>query len=319
MRLNYQHLYYFWAVAKEGGVSRACEKLHLAQPTISGQLAVFERAIGEKLFHREGRRLILTDTGRTVFHYAEEIFALGRELTNTLEGGISERGLRLSVGVADAMPKLIAYRLLEPVLHLPEPVQIVCYEDKAERLLAEISLHGIDLVLSDIPATPLAGARTFNHLLGESTVAVFGTKELAARYRPNFPRSLDGAPLLLPTLSTALRRSLDQWFDAEDLRPDVQAEIEDSALIKTFASAGVGLFVAPVAVEMEIRHRYGAEPIGRIDAVRERFYAISPQRKLKHPAVLAILKSAQADMFDTVDSPGQGGIGYSDRSAAYGR
>ena len=304
-RLNYQHLYYFWTVAKEGGVSRACEKLHLSQPTISSQLAVFERAIGEKLFHREGRRLVLTDTGRTVFHYAEDIFSLGRELTNTLEGRTSGRGLRLSVGVADALPKLIAYRLIAPALRLAEPVQIVCYEDKAERLLAEISLHGIDLVLSDIPATPSAGARTCNYLLGECHVAFFGTKALAAHYRPNFPRSLNGAPLLLPTRSTALRRSLDQWFDAEDLCPDIRTEIEDSALLKTFASAGVGLFVAPVAVEMEIRHQYGADPIGRIDAVRERFYAISPQRKLKHPAVLAILESARAGLFDLPDTRGK--------------
>ncbi len=307
-RLNYQHLYYFWTVAKEGSISRACEKLQLAQPTISGQLAVFERAIGQKLFHREGRGLVLTDTGRAVFHYAEEIFALGRELTNTLKGRPTGRGLRLSVGVADALPKLIAYRLIEPALHLAEPVQIVCYEDKAERLLAEISLHGIDLVLSDIPATPSAGARTFNHLLGECTVAVFGTQELAARYRPDFPRSLNGAPLLLPTPSTALRRSLDQWFDAEQLCPNIQAEIEDSALLKTFAAAGVGLFVAPVAVEMEIRHQYGAESIGRIDAVRERFYAISPQRKLKHPAVLAILESARAGLFDVPDVRGKAGV-----------
>jgi LysR family transcriptional regulator, transcriptional activator of nhaA len=304
-RLNYQHLYYFWTVAKEGGISRACEKLHLAQPTISGQLTVFERAIGEKLFHRERRRLVLTDTGRTVFHYADEIFAVGRELADTLDGRSTGRGLRFSIGVADAMPKLITYRLIEPALHLAEPVQIICYEDKAERLLAEISLHGIDLVLSDIPATPSAGARMFNHLLGECTVAVFGTAELAARFRPGFPRSLDGAPLLLPTPSTALRRSLDQWFDAEDLSPNVQAEIEDSALLKTFAGAGVGLFVAPTAVEMEIRHQYGAEVIGRIDSVRERFYAISPQRKLKHPAVLAILKSAQEGLFNVPDAHGK--------------
>ncbi|HLF98506.1 MAG TPA: transcriptional activator NhaR [Methylococcaceae bacterium] len=301
-RLNYQHLYYFWNVAKEGSVSRACEKLHLAQPTISGQLAVFEQAVGERLFRREGRKLALTDTGRAVFHYAEEIFALGRELTNTLKGRATGRGLRLSVGVADALPKLIAYRLIEPALRMAEPVQLLCYEDKAERLLAEVSLHGIDLVLSDVPATPSAGARVFNHLLGECGVAVFGAPALAARHADDFPRSLNGAPFLLPTPSTALRRSLDQWFDAEGLSPDIRAEIEDSALLKTFASAGVGLFFAPVAVAPEIRHQYGAETIGRIEAVRERFYAITAQRKLKHPAVAAILENAHAGLFEMLNT-----------------
>lgn len=300
MRLNYQHLYYFWVVAKEGGISRACNKLHLAQPTISGQLAVFEKAIGEKLFHRDGRKLILTDTGRSVLNYAEEIFALGRELTNTLEGNNAERGLRLRIGVTDALPKLIAYRLIEPALHLADPVQLQCYEDKTERLLAEISLHSVDLVLSDIPATQSTGTRIFNHLLGECGVTIFGTRELATRYRSNFPQSLTGAPFLLPTPSTALRRSLEQWFDLENIRPQIRAEFDDSALLKTFARAGVGLFVAPIAVEKEICHQYGTEVVGRIDTVREQFYAISAQRKLKHPAVLAILENAHVKLFDVL-------------------
>lgn len=297
-RLNYQHLFYFWNVVKEGGITRACEKLHLAQPTISAQLAVFEQAIGEKLFHRNRGKLVLTDTGRTTFNYAEEIFALGQELANTLKGRTTGQGLRFNIGMADALPKLIAYRLIEPALRLPERVQMTCHEDKAERLLEEISLYGLDLILSDIPATTTADARLFNHLLGECTVAVYGTQELAARYRPKFPQSLNGAPLLLPTTSTALRRSLDQWLDSEGLDPDIQAEIEDSALLKTFASAGAGLFVAPVVVETEIRHQYAAEPIGRIETIQERFYAISPQRKLKHPAVLTILENAKVGLFD---------------------
>ncbi|MCU0733897.1 MAG: transcriptional activator NhaR [Methylotetracoccus sp.] len=296
-RLNYQHLYYFWTVAREGNVSRACEKLHLAQPTISGQLAVLEQAVGEPLFCKEGRKLGLTDTGRIVFHYADEIFTLGRDLINTLNGRPGRRGLRLTVGVADALPKLIAYRLIEPALRLPDPVQIVCYEDKAERLLAEISLHGIDLVLSDVPATPSTGARSFNHFLGECGVAVFGTQEVAARYSDDFPRSLNGAPFLLPTPSTALRRSLDQWFDSEGISPKIQAEIEDSALIKTFGSAGVGLFIAPTAVEREVQRQYAVHVIGRIDAVRERYYAITARRKLKHPAVTVILDNARRGLF----------------------
>jgi len=284
-------------VAKEGGISRACEKLRLAQPTISGQLAVFEDSIGEKLFRRDGRKLALTETGRAVFHYAEEIFALGRELTNTLKGRPGARAPRLSVGITDALPKLIAYRLIEPALRLAEPPQILCYEDKTERLLAEISLHGVDLVLSDAPATPSIGARTFNHLLGECGVAVFGTPALAARCTDDFPRSLNGAPFLLPTANTALRRSLDQWFDAEGLRPEIKAEIEDSALLKTFAAAGVGLFVAPTPVKTEIERQYGMELVGRIDAVRERFYAVTIHRKMKHPGVTAILESARDWLF----------------------
>lgn len=304
-RINYQHLFYFWNVACEESITRASEKLHLAQPTISGQLAAFESAIGDKLFHREGRKLVLTETGRVVFHYADEIFSLGRELTNTLKGRPAGRAMRLTVGVADAIPKLIAYRLIEPALCLPEPAQILCYEDKAERLLAEISLQGIDLVLSDIPLSPVSGAKAFNHLLGECAVTVFGAPALAAVYRADFPRSLCGAPFLLPTGNTALRRSLDQWFDAEGISPRVQAEIEDSALLKTFGSGGVGLFVAPSVVEAEIVRQYNVESVGRIDTVHERFYAITRRSKLKHPAMTAILENARENLFSPGDCQGQ--------------
>lgn len=197
-RINYQHLYYFWTVAKYGSISKACEVLHLAQPTISGQLAVFESAIGTQLLRKDGRKLALTDTGRTVFNYADEIFALGREMSQILKGRSTERGLRLNIGVTDALPKLITYRLIAPLLRQPEPVQIHCYEDKTERLLAEIALHSIDLVLSDMPATPSSGARVFNHFLGECGVGVFAAPSLAARYCQDFPRCLNGAPFLYP-------------------------------------------------------------------------------------------------------------------------
>ncbi len=296
-RINYQHLFYFWNVVREESVTRASEKLHLAQPTISSQLTVFEQAVGEKLFYKQGRKLVLTDAGRVVFHYADEIFALGRELGNVLEGRDSGRTMRLTVGISDALPKMLVYRLIEPARHLPEPVQIFCYEDKAARLLADISLQGIDLVLSDVPSTPTSDSKAFNHLLGACSVSVFGTRDLAERYRADFPRSLNGAPFLLPTANTALRRSLDQWFDEEGISPRIEAEIEDSALIKTFGSGGAGLFVSPTSVAEEIESQYKVRLVGRIDAVEERVYAVTLHRKLKQPAVTAILENARKHLF----------------------
>ncbi len=295
-RLNYQHLFYFWNVAKEGSVSRASAKLHLAQPTISGQLTVFEDMIGEKLFTRDNKKLLLTETGQAVFHYAEEIFGLGRELTNMLQGRSSGTGLKIHVGISDALPKLITYKLLEPALKMPETVRLICYEDKTERLLADLSFHSIDLVLSDLPATT-AGLKTFNHLLGECGVGAFGIAKLAQQFRPNFPQSLNDAPLLLPTASTGLRSSLEQWFYNQGIFPNIAAEIEDSALVKTFAAAGVGVFFAPMAIADDIEKQYGTCLIGAIEGVSERFYAITAQRKLQHPVVLTILAHAENGIF----------------------
>jgi LysR family transcriptional activator of nhaA len=291
--LNYHHLLYFWTVAREGTIAKACELLHLTQPTISGQLRSLEKSLGAKLFDRLGRNLVLTETGRVVYRYANEIFSLGRELTDTLKASPTGRPLRLVVGVADVLPKMVSYRLLEPALHLPEAVQLICREDKPERLLAELSVHGLDIVLSDAPVGPSVRVRAFNHLLGECGVSVMGTAELAKPLRRGFPRSLDGAPFLLPTDNTTLRRSLDQWFDTQGIRPAVRAEFEDSALLKVFGQAGIGLFVVPMAVEDEVRKQYGVRLVGRLQEVRERFYAISVERKLKHPAVVAISRAAR--------------------------
>ena len=296
-RINYQHLYYFWAVAKYGSVSAACEILHLAQPTISGQLAVFEQSVGAKLLRKEGRRLTMTETGRAVFHYADEIFAIGREMKHMLKGREAERGLRLTIGISDAIPKLIGYRLMEPVLQLSDPKQVHCVEDKTDRLLTEIGLHSIDMVLCDVPATPAAGARLFNHFLGASNVAVFAAPNLVERYRSDFPRSLNGAPFLLPTTNTALRRSLDQWFNEQKISPAIEAEIEDSALLKTAGAAGVGLFFSSKVVASAIQQQYEAEMIGEAEGVRERFYAITAQRRMKHPLVELILRSAEHGLF----------------------
>lgn len=295
--LNYHHLLYFWTVARTGGVSAASAELRLAQPTISGQLRALEDALGEKLFHRVGRRLELTDVGRMVFRYADEIFTLGRELMDAVRGRPTGRPLRLAVGVADQLAKLVTYRLIEPALKLPEPVHVVCREDKPERLLADLALHDLDLVLSDAPIHPSVKVRAFSHLLGECGVTIFGTKDLAAKYRRQFPRSLDGAPCLLPTENTSLRRSLDQWFDQQSLRPSVVSEFEDSALLSSFGERGLGLFPGPTAIEAEIRRQYGVVVVGRLEQVRERFYAISVERRLKHPAVVAISEAARERLF----------------------
>jgi LysR family transcriptional activator of nhaA len=295
--LNYHHLLYFWTVARLGSVARATEELYLSQPTISAQIRVLEESLGEKLFTRTGRNLMLTEAGRVVFRYADEIFSLGRELRGAVKGRSPGRPVRFVVGVADVLPKLIAYRLLEPALHLAEPIRVVCREDKPERLLAELSVYGLDLVLADAPIAPTVKIRAFNHLLGECGVTVFGTAQVAAAYRHGFPRSLDGAPFLLPTDNTTLRRSLDQWFDAEGIRPLVVGEFEDSALLQVFGQTGAGLFAAPSVIEVEVRRQYRVQVIGRLEAVRERFYAISVERKLKHLAVVAISEAARQKLF----------------------
>ncbi len=293
---NYHHLLYFWTVARHGSVSAASDELRLAQPTVSGQLRMLEDALGEKLFHR-ARRMTLTDWG-TVFRYADEIFTLGRELIDVVKGRPTGRPVRLVVGVADAVSKLIAYRLLQPALQLPEAVRIICREDRPERLLAELSVHGLDLVLSDEPVGPAIKVRAFNHLLGECGVGFFATPSLAKRLSGRFPGSLHGAPMLLPTESTALRRALDQWFDTQGIRPQVVSEFEDSALLKVFGQQGLGVFPAPSAIEAEVRRQYGVRLVGTTTAVRERFYAISVERRLKNPAVVAICDAARQTLFN---------------------
>ena len=295
--LNDHPLLYFWTVARTGGVSAASAELRLAQPTISGQLRMLEDHFGEKLFHRVGRRLELTDVGRLVYRYADEIFTLGRELTDAVRGRPTGRPLRFAVGVDDQVPKLIAYRLMEPALKLSEPVRLVCHEDKTERLLADLAVHALDLVLTDAPLSPSIKVRAFSHLLGECGTTIFAAKSLATRYRRRFPSSLDGAPLLMPTDNTALRRALDQWLAQNNVRPVVVSEFADSALLSAFGERGVGLFAAPTAIEAEVRRQYDVQAIGRIEQVRQRFYAISIERRLKHPAVVAISEAAKEKLF----------------------
>lgn len=300
--INYHHLLYFWVVAKEGTVTKAAEVLRLRQPTVSEQLKTFETELGEQLFDRSGRRLVLTETGRMVLRYADDIFRLGQELQDTLEGRPSEGPAKLRVGIADVVPKLLSHRLLEPALRMEEAVQIVCREDKTERLLAELSLADLDLVIADAPLAGQARVRAFNHLLGESGVTFFATSDLAPKYAVDFPASLEGAPLLLPTDNTLLRRSLDHWFDALGVRPRIVGEFEDSALLKQFGQHGEGLFVGPSAVDDDIIQQFGVHVVGRTTEVVERFYAITVQRKLKHPAVRAIREKAHEALFRTPGS-----------------
>ena len=296
--LNYHHLRYFWTVARLGSVTRASAELRLSQPAVSAQLRTLERSLGEKLFTRSGRHLALTDAGHLVYRYADEIFRVGRELQETLAGRPSGSPLRFTVGVADAMPKLLAYRLLEPALGGAEPVRLVLREDKPDRLLADLAVHALDLVLSDTPAAPTMNVRAYNHALGECGITLFGAPSLAKDYRRPFPQSLDGAPFLLPTDNTTLRRSLEQWFASHRVHPEVVAEIEDSAVLKVFGQRGVGLFAAPSVIEREVQRQYAVHVVRRIDAVRERFYAISVERKISHPAVLAITNAARRDIFE---------------------
>lgn len=296
-QLNLKHLRYFWVVASLGTIARASERLHLTPQTISGQLRLLEERIGTRLFEKSGRNLVLTETGRLVFSYADEMFRLGTELQDLIEGRPLERGLVFNVGVAMVVPKLLAYRILEPAMQLPEKVRLVCHEAPLVDLLADLSVHKLDLVLADAPVSPTLNIRAYNHLLGESDSIFFARGEQARHYREGFPRSLDGAPLLLPTASSALRRSLEQWFEREGIRPRVVAEFEDRALMKAFGEAGTGIFTSPAAMEADVLAKYGVEVIGRTDAVQERYYAISAERRIKHPAVAAITESARTDLF----------------------
>ncbi len=294
--LNYHHLLYFWTVAREGSIAAACQRLHLAQPTVSGQIKSLERSLKAKLFERRGRSIALTETGRIVYRYADEIFSLGRELEDAVAGRVTGGLLKFTVGVADTLPKLIVHRLVEPALHLPEAVQVCCVDGDPDRLLAQLTLHELDLVISDYPANPRLGLRVFNHPLGDCGVTLFGTAELAGRYRPGFPGSLDGAPLLVPAGNAALRRAMDQWFDELGVRPLIRGEFSDSGLLKAFGGRGEGLFMAPSVVEDDVRRMYGVEVVGREERLRERVYAISMEKRLAHPAVVAITRAARSSL-----------------------
>jgi LysR family transcriptional activator of nhaA len=295
--LNYKHLHYFRVVARAGSIARACEQLHVTPQTVSGQLALFEGVLGQALFERRGRRLVLNDAGRLVASYAEEIFAIGEELESVLRDRPRGRPVQLRVGVADAVPKSLAYALLEPALALPEPLRLVCREGKLPALLGDLATHRLDLVLADSPMPPTASVRAYSHLLGECGLSFFGTPALATPLRRGFPGNLDGVPLLLPGEDTVVRSKLARWFDRIGVRPRVVGEFDDGALLKAFGRAGAGVFPAPTAVAAEVARQYGVEPIGATRDVTEQFYAISIEQRITHPAVIAIRTAARDALF----------------------
>lgn len=298
--INYKHLHYFWVVAKEGGVGRASERLHLTPQTISGQLSLLEDNLGEALFNRVGRNLELTETGRLALSYADEIFSLGGELEEVVRNLPGGRPQVFKVGVADVVPKSIAYRLLAPSLQLSESVRIVCRENSIDVLLAELALHKIDLVIADGPIPQGVNVRGYNHQLGECGISFFAVPRLARKLTKNFPQSLTAAPLLLPSEINVMQSRLLMWFDKLHIHPRIVGEFDDSALMKAFGQAGAGVFVAPTAIAAEVEKHYGVVVIGQTDEVREQFYAISVERKISHPAVAAITETAREWLFTDV-------------------
>jgi LysR family transcriptional activator of nhaA len=295
--LNYHHLRYFAAVARTGSVVEAARELGVSQPTISAQLRLLEEALGEKLLARRGRTLAPTEIGRLVQRYTEEIFNLGRELEDVVQGRPTGGPQRFTVGIVDSLPKLTTIRLLQPALEADPPLRLVLRVDKTQRLLADLSTHALDLVLADQPVPSTLEVRAFNHLLGESDVTVFGVDALAARYRRGFPRSLDGAPFVLQTENTALRRSLEQWFAASRVRPRVVAEAEDMGMLQALGQQGLGLFAAPTVAADVIKKQHGVRAVGLLAGVTERFYAITVERRLRHPAAVAISSAARSELF----------------------
>ena len=297
-RINYQHLLYFWTVVRTGSLAKACEELFLSAPTVSAQLRTLEERLGQKLLMKSGRTLVPTETGRLVFSYADEIFGLGGDLLNALAQRPTHRPLRLVVGIDDVVPKEIAQRLLEGALGLNQPVQLVCREGTLEHLLAALLVHEVGVVLSDSPITPSLNMKAYNHQLGSCGECWMAAPGIAKALRSTFPKSLDGAPVLLPTGDTAIRRALDQWLDKHNVRPVIVGEFEDYALMREFAREGYGVVPVPDVLQTQFRRELDLVTLGPARNVQAQFYAISMERKIKHPAVDAIIDRAKK-VFDT--------------------
>jgi LysR family transcriptional activator of nhaA len=295
--LNYRQLHYFWVVAKTGSIVRACEQLNLTPQTISGQISLLEQTYGIELFRRVGRQLELTEAGRQTLPYAEQMFQLGGELELMLRAQPNEQQILFRVGVADVVPKSIVYRLIAPTMELSEPLRITCREDKLERLLADLAIQRLDLVISDSPMPSHLDIKGYSQKLGECGISFFATAELAARYGRDFPRSLHGAPLLIPGPETVVRSRLQRWFAEQQIQPQIVGEFDDSALMQAFGQSGSGIFIGPSVIADEVQRQYGVQVIGQTDAVSESFYAISVERKVKHPGIVAITEGARRELF----------------------
>jgi len=295
--LNFHHLLYFRAVAREGGVVRAAQQLRVSPATVSAQLKLLEEQIGDRLFLRTGRSLVLTDLGRTVLRYADGVFDMGEELKKAVRLGEDPQPERFTVGVSMVVPKLIAHRLLEPALSMTRPVELVCVEGRPDALIADLATYSIDLVLSDAPHGARVAVRAFDHLLGECDISFFAERKLARRLAEGFPQSLDGAPMLFPTADAALRGTLEHWFQELGIRPRMVAAFQDAALMKVFGGSGAGIFPAPTPISDEVRAQYGVELVGSVPSLRERFYAITVARRMRHPAMLAISEGASERLF----------------------
>ncbi len=310
--LNYHHLLYFWTVAREGSITKACDKLMLAQPTISGQLRKLEESLGGKLFDRVGRDLVLTELGRMTYKYADEIFTIGQELVDAVRGRPTGRPIRLAVGVPGVLPKLIVYKMLRPVLELPENIHLVCRQAAQDELLTMLAAHELDVVFSDIPAGALVRVKAFNHALGRSPVGIFGTQSLASQYGREFPNHIANAPWLLPSDSTTLRRTVDRWAYESSFSLNVVGEFDDTALMKVFAEAGRGLVALPSAIAAELEQQHGLVQLGLIPGATEDFFAISVEKKISHPGVALISDYARRHLF--ADHPAE----FSDESSEDG-
>jgi LysR family transcriptional activator of nhaA len=296
--LNYRQLHYFWVVAKTGSIVRACEQLNLTPQTISGQITLLEQTVGVQLFQRVGRQLELTEAGRQALPYAEQMFQLGAELEVLLRAQPDEPQLLFRVGVADVVPKSIVYRLLAPTMDTNEPIRINCREDKLERLLADLAIQRLDLVISDSPMPSHLDIKGYSQRLGECGISFFATKSLAECHKGPFPECLNGAPLLIPGQETVVRSRLQRWFGEQQIRPRIVGEFDDSALMQAFGQSGSGIFIAPSVIADEVIKQYNVELIGQTEAVLESFYAISVERKVKHPAILAITEGARRELFN---------------------
>lgn len=296
--MNFKHLRYFWTVAKAGGVMRASEQLHTTPQTLSGQIKQLEAWLGHDLFRKRGRGLELTNEGRVALGYAEQIFALGNDLENTIRlSRGQEKPLEFRVGIADSIAKSVAYHLLEPALGMPQQVHMTCHEGKFPELIAQLSLHKLDLVLADEPVSKRIGVKAFNHALGTSGMSFLCAPSLRKQLQGNFPECLHGAPMLIQGRMSSVRQQLDHWFNKHQLHPRIVGEFDDSALMNAFGREGRGIFTSPTVLDDETTLQFGVEVIGRSPELVEEFFAISVERHIKHPCVVAITKSAKAELF----------------------